>query len=146
MNNISVLDYGSGSGILALASMKFGATEVVGVDSDIDSINSAMKNCQLNNLSAQFYSSPLDEGLSNLAMKRFDFVVANIFTPVLIDLAPILSDYTATEGNLGLSGIHVRQAETVIQKFQNYFNNVEIKDVEQEWVLIECKNKITGDF
>ena len=107
----SVLDYGCGSGILAMVAKKCGAGEVVGVDIDPQAITSARENSARNACDIT-YALPDDFGRAS-AGKRFDIVVANILSSPLKLMAPMLAGRVAAGGNLILSGVLARQADEV---------------------------------
>ncbi len=108
----AVLDYGCGSGILAMVARKLGADEVVGVDIDPQAIESARLNAERNNCAIEFYV-PDDFVASHYGERRFDIVVANILSSPLKLMAPMLSGRVAPGGSLILSGVLARQAEEV---------------------------------
>jgi ribosomal protein L11 methyltransferase len=108
----TVLDYGCGSGILAMVGQKLGAADVVGVDIDPQAIESARANAERNNCSIEFYV-PDEFAASNHAQQRYDIVVANILSSPLKLMAPMLSGRVAPGGSLILSGVLERQAEEV---------------------------------
>ncbi|MCX7946099.1 MAG: 50S ribosomal protein L11 methyltransferase [Hydrogenophilus sp.] len=103
----SCLDYGCGSGILALAAAKLGAAPVTAVDIDPDACAAAQRNAQLNHLSIRV----LPAGSPLLPHTR---IVANILARPLIALAPTLSALLAPGGKIALTGILAEQAESVI--------------------------------
>ncbi|MFZ4099719.1 MAG: 50S ribosomal protein L11 methyltransferase [Chlamydiia bacterium] len=107
-----VLDYGCGSGILALAAFKLGAREVYGTDIDPMAITSARQNAASNDVVADFQlpHAPQLEG-------KFDVVVANILANPLCELAPQLLARLLPGGSLVLSGILEAQAPAVIQAY-----------------------------
>ena len=111
----SVLDYGCGSGILAMVAKKLGALDVAGVDIDPQAIESARSNAERNGVSIDFYlpddfaSAPNERH----AKGQFDIVVANILSSPLKLMAPMLSGRVAPGGSLILSGVLARQAEEV---------------------------------
>jgi len=107
-----VLDYGCGSGILAIAARLLGAREVIGVDLDPAAVLTAEQNAKANHVEAFF-------GLPDLpsAQGQFDVVIANILTRPLIALAPLLIARLAPGGQLVLSGILDRQVEEVSQAY-----------------------------
>ncbi len=108
---LSVLDYGCGSGILAMVAKKLGAAQVHGIDIDPQAIESARYNSERNRCSIDYY---LPEDFAAAAHPQtFDVVVANILSSPLKLMAPMLSSRVAPGGNLVLSGILVRQAEEV---------------------------------
>ncbi|HET6718953.1 MAG TPA: 50S ribosomal protein L11 methyltransferase [Rhodocyclaceae bacterium] len=105
---VSVLDYGCGSGILAIAAGKLGATPLEGVDIDPRAIESAAFNAENNGVTAHF---ALAEKPSSGV---FDIVVANILANPLRALAPALAARVRPGGRLALSGILREQAEEII--------------------------------
>ncbi len=107
----TVLDYGCGSGILAMVAAKMGAAEVLGVDIDPQAIESAQQNAERNHCSIAFY---LPDHFAQVANGRqFDTVVANILSSPLKLMAPLLAGRVAPGGALVLSGVLARQAEEV---------------------------------
>lgn len=107
-----ILDYGCGSGILAIAALMLGAQAAVGVDLDPAAVEAASANAQANGVQARF-------GLPDLVQpdQRFEVVMANILTRPLIMLAPLLLSHVQPGGVLVLSGILDRQADEVIQAY-----------------------------
>jgi ribosomal protein L11 methyltransferase len=109
----TVLDYGCGSGILAMVAKKLGASVVAGVDIDPQAIASARDNAERNQVSDIEYFLPDAFAQSPHANARFDIVVANILSSPLKLMAPMLSGRVADGGALILSGVLARQAEEV---------------------------------
>jgi ribosomal protein L11 methyltransferase len=119
-----VLDYGCGSGILAIAALKLGAGHVVGVDIDPQAVESSIKNAGQNKCGqnkAEFYSvdnmAKADQTMDGWA----DIVVANILANPLIMLAPLLKRASKSNGRIVLSGILAEQAKEVEQVYQQWF-------------------------
>jgi ribosomal protein L11 methyltransferase len=111
----TVLDYGCGSGILAMVAKKMGAGDVAGVDIDPQAIESARANALRNHCEIDFYL-PDSFAVSDKAQHatgRFDIVVANILSSPLKVMAPMLAGRVAPGGSLILSGVLARQAEEV---------------------------------
>ncbi|TFW05233.1 50S ribosomal protein L11 methyltransferase [Oxalobacteraceae bacterium OM1] len=106
----SVLDYGCGSGILAMVAQKLGASSVVGVDIDPQAIEAARYNSERNRSPVAYY---LPDDFAVLGDQRFDVVVANILSSPLKLMAPMLASRVAPGGRLVLSGILARQADEV---------------------------------
>jgi ribosomal protein L11 methyltransferase len=111
----SVLDYGCGSGILAIAAMKFGASSAYGIDVDAQAVQSSRDNALANQVTAEF---SLPEGTPQAA----DIVVANILTNPLKVLAPLLANATRSGGHIVLSGVLSEQADDVMQVYAQWFN------------------------
>ena len=125
----SVLDYGCGSGILAVAAAKLGAAHVAGVDVDPQALRASEANAQANGVHAQFVDA------DSLAPATFDVVVANILANPLIVLAPALATRVAPRGAIALSGILATQAEAVAAAYAPWFTlAAERGDV--GWVLL----------
>ena len=113
----AVLDYGCGSGILAIAALKLGAGSAVGVDVDAQAVQASRDNAAANHVSAQFF---LPDGAP--AARQYDVVVANILTNPLRMLAPLLAGATKAGGRIVLSGILAEQAEDVMKIYAQWFN------------------------
>jgi ribosomal protein L11 methyltransferase len=114
----SVLDYGCGSGILAMVAKKMGAGDVAGVDIDPQAIESAKDNAQRNSCEITYYlPDQLATAKPEHAAGRFDTVVANILSSPLKLMAPMLSGRVAPGGALILSGVLARQAEEVAEAY-----------------------------
>ncbi|MDX1916276.1 MAG: 50S ribosomal protein L11 methyltransferase [Methylophilus sp.] len=129
-----VLDYGCGSGILAIAAKKLGATHVTGVDIDPQAIIASRYNAENNQVDIQFLDS--NEHLSG----QYDYVVANILSSALMILAPIIASACKNGGKIALSGILESQKEMLIQRYQEWFN-VDAPIVSDGWVLLTGTKK-----
>jgi ribosomal protein L11 methyltransferase len=125
----SVLDYGCGSGILAIAAAKLGAKRVVGVDIDPQAIKASMDNAQANRVLAQFLH------VDKLTAERFAIVVANILANPLRVLAPALAARTQRGGRMALSGILAGQANDVAAAYVRWFD-IAIHAEDDGWVLL----------
>jgi len=108
----SVLDYGCGSGILAIAAGKLGAGRIAGIDVDPQALAAARANSAVNGVAAS-YTAPDD-----LAPGTYDIVVANILSNPLKLLAPALLARVAPGGALVLSGVLQRQADELIAAYR----------------------------
>jgi ribosomal protein L11 methyltransferase len=112
----TVLDYGCGSGILAIAAAKFGAGKAWGVDIDPQAVESARYNAEQNDVVAEFY---LPDTIPN---EQADIVVANILTNPLKAMAPMLADRVKHGGRLVMSGILESQARDVESVYRPWFD------------------------
>jgi ribosomal protein L11 methyltransferase len=116
--HLTVLDYGCGSGILAMVAKKLGAAQVAGVDIDPQAIESARDNAQRNACEiAYFLPEAFD---SRPGAQPFEVVVANILSGPLKLMAPMLSNLVAPGGSLVLSGVLARQADEVAAAYAPY--------------------------
>ncbi len=127
----SVLDYGCGSGILAIAASLLGAGRVVGVDIDPQAVLAARTNAARNGVGADF-ASP-DELHSG--PETFDVVVANILANPLTLLAPALARRVRVGGRILLSGILASQAEDVLGAYGRWFR-IGVGETEEGWVAL----------
>jgi ribosomal protein L11 methyltransferase len=123
-----VLDYGCGSGILAIAAAKHGATEVEAVDIDEAAVTSTLDNAAANGVR-------LHAGLPDLAQGDYAVVLANILATPLKMLAPLLCAHVAPGGSLVLAGILERQAEE-LQAVYAPLLPLQVADREDGWVLM----------
>ena len=123
-----VLDYGCGSGILAIGAAKFGATEIDAVDIDEAAVTSSQLNAQAN-------AVQLRAGLPELAQGEYQTVLANILATPLKVLAPLLCAHVAAAGALVLAGILERQAEELKQAYAPWIA-LEVADALDGWILM----------
>jgi ribosomal protein L11 methyltransferase len=110
-----VLDYGCGSGVLAIAAAKLGARSVTGVDIDPVALRTARENSHRNQVPAD-YTAPeslRSEGPSG----GFDVVIANILANPLIVLAPVLLGHLAERGSIVLAGVLTRQIDQLVRAY-----------------------------
>lgn len=127
-----VIDYGCGSGILAIAAALLGAANVVAVDNDPQAITACNENRALNGVSAEVLSTHLP-GKSH---PPADIVIANILAGPLEELTPILTGLTRPGGKLILSGVLSDQTAPLIESYRPWFDLAE-PTVRDEWVRIE---------
>ena len=123
-----VLDYGCGSGILAMGAARFGAGDIVAVDIDQTAVESTRLNAQANQV-------VLKAGLPDLARGTFDLVLANILATPLKVLAPLLCAHVSHGGHLVLAGILARQADELREAFAPWVD-LAVCDKEDGWVLM----------
>jgi ribosomal protein L11 methyltransferase len=125
----TVLDYGCGSGILAIAALKLGAARAVGVDIDPDAVAAAAANARRNGVAGEFAESG-----SPLALSA-DVVVANILASPLRVLAPIIAERCRRGGRVALSGILGEQAADVEESYAPWIAFAAPEE-EEGWVCL----------
>lgn len=125
----SVLDYGCGSGILAITAAKLGAGRVIGVDIDPQAVTAARDNADRNGVTADFFDS------TKPIAGRFDLVVANILANPLKVLAPAICAHVAPGGRLALSGILVEQTDELIAIYAPYVP-LSVAESREGWVCL----------
>jgi ribosomal protein L11 methyltransferase len=128
------LDYGCGSGILAIAAKKYGATAVDAVDIDAAAVTASQANARAN-LSESSVQSDMSIGLPDQAHGLYNTVLANILASPLKVLAPLLSGHVAAGGHLVLAGILERQTEELKEAYAPYIR-LEVSDTSDGWVLM----------
>ncbi len=139
----TVIDVGCGSGILSIAALKLGATKVLGVDIDIESVKNSRENADTNGVGEELIlgQGSVTEVLSgSFQFKSAPLVVANILAPIIIRLFDAgLADLVEADGEIILSGILAHQAENVIEAAQA--KGLKRSDQRQmgDWVAISLK-------
>ena len=123
-----VLDYGCGSGILAIGAAKFGASDIDAIDIDPAAVESTLLNAQANHV-------VLQAGLPETASGVYQTVLANILASPLKVLAPLLWSRVAAGGNLVLAGILARQAGELKAAYAPYCA-LQVADSEDGWILM----------
>jgi len=126
-----VLDYGCGSGILAIGAAKYGALSIDAVDIDEAAVTSTQLNAEANQVK-------LNAGLPELAQGEYQTVLANILATPLKVLAPLLCAHVAGGGSLVLAGILERQAEELQQAYAPWMA-LEVADAEDGWILMTAR-------
>lgn len=130
----TVLDYGCGSGILAIAAQKLGAGATDGVDIDPQAMIASKQNAEQNHVGIGFYlPDAAPEG-------QYDVVLANILTNPLKALAPLLSGKVRSGGRIALSGILAEQADDVMTIYGQWFDFAP-PAVEEGWVCLSGTRK-----
>jgi ribosomal protein L11 methyltransferase len=138
----SVLDYGCGSGILAIAACRLGAGRVVGTDIDPQALVASRANARRNRVDASFVAP---ESLTEEA-EAFDVIVANILANPIVALAPSFARRSRRGGRIVLSGILDAQADAVVGAYARWFN-IRVCESEDGWVaLAGTRNGVTSDL
>lgn len=125
----SVLDYGCGSGILAIAAARLGAARVAGVDIDPLAVDAARANADRNGVDACFADS------AEPVAGEYDVVVANILSNPLRVLAPAICAHVRSGGCLALSGILREQADEIIGIYAQWMP-MQVTDTREDWVCL----------
>lgn len=128
----SVLDYGCGSGILAIAACRLGASRVIGTDIDPQALAASEANARRNHVSPAFLSP---DRLAADELAPFDLVVANILANALQILAPALAARVKSGGRILLSGILETQADALIAEYRRWFN-IGVCESDDGWVTL----------
>ena len=131
-----VLDYGSGSGILALAALKLGASAAVAFDIDPQALIATRENAAKNGLSGKITVAEHAERIAG----PFDIVLANILAGPLVELAPRLAPMARTGGDLVLAGLLERQVAEVAQAYRPWFDIGPAAEREG-WILLAGRRR-----
>ena len=129
-----VLDFGCGSGILALAALKLGAARAVGVDNDPQALIATADNAQRNGMHIDVFM-PQDEPL-----RTYPIVVANILAIALDALAETLAARVAPGGRIAMSGILAGQEDELLERYDAWFDDLRIAQ-QEDWIRIEGRRK-----
>ncbi len=130
----TILDYGCGTGILAIAALKLGAGKAIGTDIDPQALIATQNNAELNHVTV---STCIPE---DLPPQKINIIVANILLKPLIELAEHFSDRLVPGGRIALSGLLTAQSEKVVSVYKPYFKNLTILK-QDSWGLISGRLK-----
>jgi ribosomal protein L11 methyltransferase len=141
-NNIheqeTVIDYGCGSGILAIAALKLGAKQAIAIDNDPQALQACRENAKHNAVPNTKLIIAFPETIPTLTA---NILIANILANPLIDLAPQLAAMVKTHGKLVLSGILTHQIDAITNAYQSWFSFDE-PVIQEDWVrLVGNKSK-----
>jgi len=129
-----VLDVGTGTGILAMAAVLFGAERVVAIDNDLEAVRVAAENIENNNLQHKINTSATE--LADIK-GSFDLICANIVHDVLVDMAPTIARLLSPGGRLVLAGIlRGSQVESIIEMYRQLNINLLTTAYEDEWASL----------
>jgi ribosomal protein L11 methyltransferase len=131
----TVLDVGTGSGVLAIAASFLGASRSVGIDDDADAITAARENLELN---PEAEATLLVADLRAADVGSADIVIANLTGGLLIAAAPALQEFVARDGSLVLSGLMAVEEQDVLAAFPTW--TVEERSEEDEWICLVLRN------
>ena len=131
LRGAEVLDYGCGSGVLAIAAALHGAIRIDAVDIDAAAVDASRANAAANGVR-------LHAGNPELAQGTYQLVLANILATPLRLLAPVLSAHVAAAGHLVLSGILARQADELAQAYAPWLD-LGVADEDDGWILMHAQ-------
>jgi ribosomal protein L11 methyltransferase len=133
---ISVLDVGTGSGILAIAAEKLGAESIVAIDNDLTALKNAEENLRLNKCKrTRIYLAELDQ----MQPVEYDIVVANINKNVLLHYKELFHQFIAPNGLLFISGLLRRDESSVLASYQRSGYTLISKNAQKEWLILVLK-------
>ncbi|MDH5387344.1 MAG: 50S ribosomal protein L11 methyltransferase [Gammaproteobacteria bacterium] len=130
-----LLDFGCGSGILAIAALLLGLEQADGVDIDPQALEASLTNAKANEVEDRLHLYSAEQFAAEHAQQQYEIVVANILSGPLVELAPTLAGHTLAGGDIVLSGILAEQADSIIAAYTPYFK-MDAPLVEGDWVLI----------
>jgi len=137
-DNKTLIDFGCGSGILALAALKLGASEVIALDNDPQALTATLENAKRNNLLDNHQLKVLDS--LHTPKIQVDILIANILAGPLVNLAIQFSNLVKPQGRIVLSGILKNQANKIKRAYESYFESFDTQ-IEGDWVRIDAIRK-----
>jgi len=135
-----IIDFGCGSGVLAIAALLLGASHCDAVDIDPQAITASMDNAHENNVAEKLDLYLPNEFAEKVKIKQYDLILANILAGPLTELAEQLSAYCKAGGDIVLSGILESQASKIIDAYSPWFE-LEPIVVQDEWIRVTGKKK-----
>ena len=135
--NLNVIDYGCGTGILAIATAKLGAKSVLAIDNDPQAVHATRENVthnQCENIITTMYCEEESD------FGKCDLLIANILTNPLIELVSLFAKLVRPNGLLVLSGILKKQIDMIVNCYAQYFSNLEISN-KDEWCRVCATRK-----
>jgi ribosomal protein L11 methyltransferase len=132
----TVLDYGCGSGVLAIAALKLGASYAIGIDIDPQALTATRDNAESNGVADRLVCAGIEQAVD----EAVDIVLANILARPLIELAPMLAARTRPGGSIVLAGLLERQADEVREAYAAWFDFAQ--DATREgWSRLSAKRR-----
>ncbi len=131
----TLLDYGCGSGILAIAACMLGVGQSDGVDIDPQALLATHSNAEINDVLKKINTYLPDDYYQQHSDTQYDIVMANILSGPLAELAPTLAQHTKAKGDIVLSGILREQAEVVLNTYSEFFNMDE-PVFDEDWTML----------
>lgn len=131
----TVIDYGCGSGILAIASLLLGANQAMGIDIDPQALEASLENSQRNRIPRDKFFVHLPQDAPQM---QAELLFANILAKPLLSLSTTFFQRLKPQGHLILSGILHEQATEICQQYEKQFEIVTTQE-EEGWLMIHCK-------
>jgi ribosomal protein L11 methyltransferase len=136
--DIRVIDFGCGTGILAIAAAKLGASSLLAIDNDPQAVIACKENVINNHCEGLIKTIHSND---KVIKEKCDLLIANILTNTLIELAPLFTSLVNPNGALLLSGILKQQVDKVLDCYKEYFFDIEVANID-EWYRITGKRKL----
>jgi ribosomal protein L11 methyltransferase len=134
---LSVIDYGCGSGILAIAAAKLGAGKIVATDIDHQALIATKDNMLKNQIPDTAIETYFPE---DMPTKPVELLIANILSGPLVELAETFAQLTKANGALVLSGILEQQTDNIIHAYQPYFSDIQVVQ-KDDWIRVTARRK-----
>jgi ribosomal protein L11 methyltransferase len=141
LTDMNAIDFGCGSGILAIAALKHGANKVYCTDIDPQAIESTISNAANNHV---LDGIQVVDGKEVKTLQNLDLVMANILAAPLLTLVETFSAMLKDKGELIMSGILAEQADEIVEQFSGSFVDFKIENVE-DWVSVYAKKRVTNN-
>jgi ribosomal protein L11 methyltransferase len=133
----TVIDYGSGTGVLAIAAVKLGAKSAVAVDNDPQAVLSTIDNVRINQVDEYIKVLHTDD---ESGLNKVDLLVANILANPLVELCEHFSALVKSGGKITLSGILQEQLEMVLEAYRKNFSDLKVKQ-KDDWCRVDGTRK-----
>ncbi len=134
LKNKNIVDYGCGSGILAIAALALGARRAIGVDVDPKAVKAAVENARKNSVEDRFTGVSPEQFDENYAGYKADVVIANILASTLLDLRKKLTSLAASNATILLSGVLEHQGNEIKDSYAAEFEFDQTQ--QQHWLLL----------
>lgn len=131
--NLTVIDYGTGTGVLAIAAAKLGAKEVIAIDNDPQAVLATTNNIQTNHVDSKITVLHSDE---EGELNQVDLLIANILANPLVGLCEHFSRRIKSGGKIVLSGILQDQVEIILDTYGHYFLTLSVRQ-KGDWCCVD---------
>ncbi len=142
INNRSILDIGSGSGILSIASLFFNPKKIQMIEIDNDACNNSKENFELNNMS-EYYNiiegDFYEDNIRDRIIGKFDIIYMNILPNIILNLVPFIPDFLFLNGILVISGIILNRLDEIKLILEQYNFLIENIKEKNNWYRLDCR-------